>query len=81
MEKLKTKILLEVIDDIISEYLDTNNFTQQKLNEKCDREGISIDKVIYCFFSKSRSKTFLQTKPVIYQRQHMLLAGLKVSFV
>ena len=55
MEKLKTKILLEVIDDIIIEYPDTNDLIQQKLNEKCDREGISIDKVI-CFFNKSRSK-------------------------
>ena len=38
MEKLKTKTLLEVIDDIIIEYLDTNDFIQLKLNEKCDRE-------------------------------------------
>ena len=29
---------------------------QQKLIEKCDREGISIDEV--SFFSKFRSKTF-----------------------
>ena len=58
MEKLKTKILLKVIDDIISEYLDTNNFTQQKLNEKCDREGISIDKVVYCFLVSLEAKHF-----------------------
>ena len=80
MEKLKTKILLEVIDDIIIEYPDTNDLIQQKLNEKCDREGISIDKVIR-FFNKSRSKKFSQTKHVINQSQHMLLAGLKVPFV
>ena len=80
MEKLKTKILLEVIDDIIIEYPDTNDLIQQKLNEKCDREGISIDKVI-CFFNKSRSKKFSQTKHVIYQSQHVLLPGLKVPFV
>ena len=29
MEKLKTKILLEVIDDIFIEYPDTNDFIQQ----------------------------------------------------
>ena len=40
MEKLKTKILWQVIDDIIIEYLDSNDFIQQKLNEKCDGEGI-----------------------------------------
>ena len=49
MKKLKSKILLEVIDHIIIEYPGTNDFIQQKVNEKCDREGISIDKVI-CFF-------------------------------
>ena len=49
MQKLKTKILLEVLDDIIIEYPDTNDFIPQKLNEKCDREGISIDEVI-CIF-------------------------------
>ena len=41
MEKLKRKIILEVMDDIIVEYPDTNDFIQQKLNElneKCGRE-------------------------------------------
>ena len=57
MEKLKTKIPLQVTDDIIIEYPDTLDryFLLQKLNEKCDREGISRDKLI-CFFNKSRSK-------------------------
>ena len=55
MEKLKTKVLLEVICDIIIDYSNTNDFIQQKLYEKCDRKGISIDKVT-CFFNKSRSK-------------------------
>ena len=74
MEKLITKILLEVIGDIITEYQDTNNFIQQTLSRNCDREGISIDKVI--LFNKSRSKP----KCYIYQSQHILLASLKVSF-
>ena len=46
-----------MIDDIIIEYPDTNDLIQQKLNKKCDREGISIDKVIYFYLiSNSRSK-------------------------
>ena len=45
MAKLKTKILLEMIDDIITEYPNTNDFIQRKLIEKCDREGISIDEI------------------------------------
>ena len=50
MKKLKTNMLLEVIDDIIIEYPDTKDFIRQKLSEKCDREGISIDKVISFFY-------------------------------
>ena len=81
MAKLEIKILLEMINDIITEYPNTNDFIQQKLIEKCDREGISIDEIIYFFLSDSRSKSFLLTKHVIYQSQHMLLAGLRMSFV
>ena len=70
-----------MINDFITEYPNTNDFIQQKLIEKCDREGISIDEVIYFFLSDSRSKSFLLTKHVIYQSQNMLLAGLRMSFV
>ena len=78
MKKLKTNILLEVIDDIIIEYQDTKGFTSQKLIEKCDREGRSIDKLILFFLSEFRSKIFLQTKNVIHQNLHVLLAALKI---
>ena len=47
-----------MIDDTIIEYSDTNDFIQQKLIEKCDREGISIGMIILGYFSKFRSKTF-----------------------
>ena len=39
-------MLLEILDDIIIEYSNTKEYIQQKLNEKCNREGLSIDKVI-----------------------------------
>ena len=81
MAKLKTEILLEMINDIINEYPNTNDFIQQKLIEKCGREGISIDEVANFFLSKSRRKKFLETKHYIYQSQHMLLAGLRMSLV
>ena len=38
MEKHKTNILLELVDDIIFEYPNTKECRQQKLYEKCDRE-------------------------------------------
>ena len=50
MEKRKTNILLELIDDIIVEYPDTKEWMQQKLQEKCERERILIDTVIFYFF-------------------------------
>ena len=49
MEKLKTNIILELIDDIIIKYPKTKNYIQQKLIEKYNRERISIDKAILFF--------------------------------
>ena len=65
MEKRKTNILLELIDDIIVEYLDAKEYIQQKLQEERKGEGILVDTVIFIFFSKfSEVKTFLQTKHI-----------------
>ena len=50
MEKRKTNMLLELIDDVVAEYPETKEYIQQKLKEKCKREGISIDTVIFIFF-------------------------------
>ena len=64
MEKRKTNILLELIDDMINEYPNTKEYTQQKLYEKCDREGIPTDKIIlFYFFLASLEAT--QTKHII----------------
>ena len=47
MEKHKTNILLELIDDAIVKYPNTEEYIQQKLLGKCKREGILIDMVIF----------------------------------
>ena len=47
MEKHKTNILLELVDDIILEHPNTKECRQQKPYEKCDREEIPIDKAIF----------------------------------
>ena len=49
MRQRKTNILLELIDDIIVEYPNTKEYIEQKLQEKCKREGILIDTVIFIF--------------------------------
>ena len=74
MAKLKTKIFFEMIDGIITEYPNINNFIQRNLIEKCDREEISIDEV------RLEPKPFLQTKHVLYQSQDMLLADLNMFY-
>ena len=45
MAKLKTNILLKMINDIITEYSNINDFMQRKLIENCDREEISRDEL------------------------------------
>ena len=49
---------MEIINDIITEYPNTNDFIQQNLIEKCDREEISIDEVIYSFLKSLEAKRF-----------------------
>ena len=49
MEKRKTNILLELMDDIIIEYPNNKEYIQQELHEKCKREWIPIDIVILFF--------------------------------
>ena len=58
MAKLKIKIFLEMINGIITEYPNANDFIQQKLMEKCDKEGISIDEVTYFFLVTLDAKDF-----------------------
>ena len=65
MGKRKTNMLLELIDDIIVEYPDTKEYIQQKLQEKCKREGIPIDTVIFIFFSK-----FLKVKNIFTNQEY-----------
>ena len=43
MKGRRTNILLELIDDILVKYPDTEEYIQQKLQEKCKREGILIE--------------------------------------
>ena len=47
MAKPKTKILLETVNDIVTEWPNINDLMQRKIIDKCDREGISIDEVTF----------------------------------
>ena len=48
-QSLKQRFLWEVINDVVIKYLETREFIEQDLTERCNREGISIDEVIYFF--------------------------------
>ena len=54
MERRRTNILLELIDNIIVKYPDTEEYMQQKLQEKCKREGIVIVTVKFIFLISFR---------------------------
>ena len=61
MAKRKTKTLLEMINDIITEYPNASDFIQEKLIEKSDRDRISIDEVIYFFLVSLEAKYFFKS--------------------
>ena len=54
MAKLKTKILSETVNDIVTESPNINDLMQRKIIEKCDREGISIDEVTFLVSLKAK---------------------------
>ena len=59
MKGHRTNILLELIDDIIVKYPDTEEYIQQKLQEKCKREGILIKTVNFIFLKSFRIRKVL----------------------
>ena len=54
MERRGMNILLELIGDIIVKYPDTEEYIQEKLQEKCKREGTSIETVNFNFLKSFR---------------------------
>ena len=54
MERRRTNILLQLIDNIIVKYPDTEEYMLQKLQEKCKREGILIATVKFIFLISFR---------------------------
>ena len=59
MKGHRTNILLGLIDDIIVKYPDTEEYIQQKLQEKCKREGILIETVNFIFLKSFRIRKVL----------------------
>ena len=51
MEKWKLKITLEVLNEVKVEFPETKKFIEERLEQKCAKENISVEEVIYIFTS------------------------------
>ena len=62
MEKRKLKITLEVLNEFIVEFPETKKSIEEHLDQKCLKEKISVEEVIYIFRTEKRKinteKTF-----------------------
>ena len=53
MDKKRVKIVLAVLDTVKSKFPETQEFIDSTLKEECEKEGMTVDEVI---FYKFRSK-------------------------
>ena len=49
MNKKRLKITLKVLNDVKEEYLSTKKYIEDRLEEECSKENISVDEVIFLF--------------------------------
>ena len=49
MDKKRLKIILKVLNDVKEEYPGTKKCIEDRLEEECSKENISVDKVIFLF--------------------------------
>ena len=57
MEKLKIKIILEVLYEVSLEFLETKQFIKEQLEQKCLKEHISVEQIIYFLFTSLEAKS------------------------
>ena len=51
MEKQKLKTTLEILHEVSVEFPETKEFIEEHLEQKCLKENISVEAVIYFFTS------------------------------
>ena len=51
MEKRKFEITIEVLNEVAAELPETKEFIEERLEQKCLKENISVDEVIFLFTS------------------------------
>ena len=55
MEKRKLKITSKVLKEVIAEFPETKESIEERLEQKCIKENIFVEKVIY-FFTRLEAK-------------------------
>ena len=58
MDKKRLKITLKVLNDVKEEYPATKKYIEDRLEEDCSKENISIDEVLF-FFTYWKAKSCL----------------------
>ena len=48
-DKERVKIVLAVLNAVRITFPETNEFIDSILKEECEKEGITVDEVIFCF--------------------------------
>ena len=51
MEKRRLKITLKVLNEVKIQFLETIEFIEERREQKCDKENISVEEVIFLFTS------------------------------
>ena len=49
MDKKRVKIVSAVLNAVRSTFPETNKFIDSTLKEECEKEGMTVDEVIFCF--------------------------------
>ena len=54
MDKKRLKITLKVLNDVKEEYPRTKKNIEDRLEEECSKENISVDEVIFFFHTRKQ---------------------------
>ena len=66
--KWKLKITLEVLNGVTAEFPETKEFIEERLEQKCAKENISVEEVTYIFGSLEAE---------LQQKKHFLFYSLR----
>ena len=57
MEKRKLKVTLGVLNEVSVECIETKQFIQEHIEQKCLKENISVEEIIYFLFTSLEAKS------------------------